>query len=45
MSRKLIGFRLDEEIAKQLQIYAIENNTSIQKLLEDFVKQLLNKKV
>lgn len=44
MSKKLIGFRLDEETAKRLQIYAIENNTSIQKLLEEYVLQLLNKK-
>lgn len=44
MSRKLIGFRLDEATAKQLQIYAIENNTSIQKLLEEYVIRLLKGK-
>ena len=43
MSKKQIAFRLEEDIYKQLQIYAIENNTSVQKILENYVIDLLSK--
>jgi hypothetical protein len=39
--KKIIGFRLDEEVSNKLKIYAINNKTTIQKLLEDYVNQLL----
>ena len=39
--KKIIGFRLDEEVSEQLKIYAIQNKTTIQKLLEDYVLKLL----
>ena len=41
--KKIIGFRLDEEVSNELKIYAINNKTTIQKLLEDYVFQILNK--
>lgn len=41
MAKKQIIFRLEEEVYKQLQIYAIEKETSVQKLIEDYVMKLL----
>lgn len=43
--RKQIIFRLDEETAKKLQHYCIDSNTTVQKLLEEYVKNLLGEKV
>ncbi|KKQ05055.1 MAG: hypothetical protein US15_C0036G0002 [Candidatus Moranbacteria bacterium GW2011_GWF1_36_4] len=40
--KKIIGFRLDEEVSDKLKIYAIENKTTVQKLLEDYVFKILN---
>ena len=41
MSKKQVAFRLEEDVYKQLQIYAIENDTSVQKILENHVIDLL----
>lgn len=39
-----IHFRLPEETAKRLKISAIEDGTSIQKILEKLVRDYLDKK-
>jgi len=39
--KKVIGFRLEEEISDQLKIYALNNKTTVQKLLEDYVLKIL----
>lgn len=44
MSKKQVAFRLEEDIYKQLQIYAIENDTSVQKILENYVIDLLKER-
>lgn len=41
MAKKQVIFRLEEDIYKKLQIYAVENETSVQKLIEDYVCELL----
>lgn len=41
MAKKQVIFRLEEDIYKKLQIYAVENETSVQKLIEDYVYELL----
>lgn len=43
MSKKLVGFRLEEEISIKLKMHALENKTTIQKILEDYVLELLKK--
>lgn len=39
--KKLVGFRLEVETYKKLQIYAIQNNTTVQAILEEHVLKLL----
>jgi len=43
MPKKQVIFRLEEETYRKLQIYAIENNTSVQKLVEGYVLNLLKR--
>ncbi len=43
MAKKQVIFRLDEDVYKALQIYAIQNNTSVQRVLEEYVLNLLRK--
>ncbi len=43
--RKQVIFRLDEEIAKKLQHYCIDSNTTVQKLLEEYVQKLVCKEI
>jgi hypothetical protein len=43
--RKQIIFRLDEETTKKLQHHCIDSNTTVQKLLEEYVKKLVSEKV
>ena len=43
MSKKMVGFRLEEETIGRLKIYAIENHTTVQKVLEDYVLDLLKR--
>ncbi len=42
--KKIIGFRLEEDIYRKLKLYCINNNTNIQKLFESFVNNLLENK-
>jgi len=44
MSKKIVGFRLEEEISIKLKMYAAENKTTVQKILEDYVLELLKQK-
>lgn len=39
--KKVIGFRLEEEVIDQLKIYAINSKTTVQKLLEEYVLKIL----
>ena len=41
MAKKQIIFRLEEEIYQQLQIYAINNKTSVQKIVEERISEVL----
>jgi len=41
MPRKLIGFRLEQDTSDRLKIYVIENKTTVQKLLEDYIENIL----
>jgi predicted HicB family RNase H-like nuclease len=41
MAKKQIIFRLEEEIYQQLQIYAITNKTSVQKIVEEHILEVL----
>ena len=41
MAKKQIIFRLEEEVYQQLQIYAIKNKTSVQKMVEECVLKIL----
>lgn len=43
MAKKQIIFRLEEETYQQLQIYAIRNKTSVQKIVEEYILELLKK--
>ena len=43
MSKKMVGFRLEEENVNRLKIYAIEGHTTVQKILEDYILDLLKK--
>jgi len=40
--KKLTNIRLEERILKDLKIYVCQNNTSIQNLLETFIKKVLS---
>ena len=44
MTKKQVIFRLDEEVYQQLQIYAINNKTSVQKIMEEYVYKILQRK-
>lgn len=44
MAKKQIIFRLEEETYQQLQIYAIRNKTSVQKIVEEYILELLKKR-
>lgn len=44
MAKKQVSVRLEEEVARALQIYAIENKTSVQAILESYVLKLLEGK-
>jgi hypothetical protein len=35
---------VDEDVRKELKMYAIKNDTSIQSLLEEYIYQLIHKK-
>lgn len=39
--RKLVSFRLDEDIRTKLKIFALKNKTSVQEILESYILQLL----
>ncbi len=39
--RKLVGFRLDEDVRTEFQIYVKRKGTTVQDCLENFVLQLL----
>jgi hypothetical protein len=39
--RKQVPFRLDEELYKKLRIIAINENTTIQEIIEKFLKQYI----
>ncbi len=41
-SKKNTSLRLDNKTLKALKIIAIENNTSVQKIIEELVKKYLN---
>lgn len=41
MSRKMVPFRLEPERMKELRMYCVENDLSIQKVLEEYVELLL----
>lgn len=43
MQKKLVAFRLEKGVSERLKIYAIENETTVQKILEDYVLNLLKK--
>ena len=44
VTKKQVIFRLDEEVYQQLQIYAINNKTSVQKIMEEYVYKILQRK-
>lgn len=41
IDKKATSIRLEESILNELKIYCIKNNTSIQEVLESYVKELL----
>jgi predicted transcriptional regulator len=41
VKKKKLTIRLDPEVSKKLQIYCLEHNTTAQKLIEKYIKQLL----
>jgi len=41
---KIMTYRLEEEIARDLKIYAAENNISVQSILESYIKKILENK-
>lgn len=43
MSRKKFTTTLDEELIKEIKVYAIEHNTSVSQLIEKAIKQIIKK--
>lgn len=41
MTEKQVAFRLDEELHRRLQMYAMQKNESVKEVMEEVVKQLL----
>ena len=39
--KKMVGFRLEEDVRDLLSIYCIKNKTSVQILFEEYVRKLL----
>lgn len=37
---KTITVRLDEELHKKFKIYALENNKSMQEIIEEYIKKI-----
>lgn len=43
MSRKKFTTTLDEELIKEIKVYAIEHDTSVSQLIEKAIKQIIKK--
>lgn len=43
MSRKKFTTTLDEELIKEIKVYAIEHDTSVSQLIEEAIKQIIKK--
>ena len=43
LSKKNTSLRLDSKTLKALKIYAIERDTSMQKIIEDLIEEFLEK--
>lgn len=44
MTRKMVPFRLEAERMKELRLFCLSNETSVQKVLEEYVELLLKAK-
>lgn len=42
---KTITIRLDDELHKKFKLYALENNKSMQEIIEEYIKKSLKKKI
>ena len=43
MSRKKFTTTLDEELIKEIKVYAIEHDTSVSQLIEKAIKKIIKK--
>lgn len=41
---KTITVRLDDELHKKFKIYALENNKSMQEIIEEYIKKIIKEK-
>lgn len=41
---KTITIRLDDEFHKKFKIYALENNKSMQEIIEEYIKKIIKEK-
>ena len=41
---KTITVRLDDELHKKFKIYALENNKSMQEIIEEYIKKIITEK-
>lgn len=41
---KTITVRLDDELHKKFKIYALENNKSMQEIIEEYIRKIIKEK-
>jgi hypothetical protein len=44
MSKKVIGIKIDKQLALELKVYCLKNNITMSKLLEQLIREFLLKK-